>query len=73
LLGFQKQRPLNITATSTNGIRYFVHGAKPYATHFECFEVNSGRSSSGGLGAIKEGCTIDDPTFRLQALGYNSF
>jgi murein DD-endopeptidase MepM/ murein hydrolase activator NlpD len=41
--------------------------------HFECFEAPSGRSSTAGLGPIKDGCTIDNPTFRLLALGYNSF
>ncbi|UVK55356.1 M23 family metallopeptidase [Mesorhizobium sp. AR02] len=41
--------------------------------HFECFEAPSGRSSTGGLGAIKDGCTLDDPTLRLAALGYGSF
>jgi len=41
--------------------------------HFECFEAPSGRRSSGKLDVIKDGCTIDDPTERLLALGYTSF
>jgi murein DD-endopeptidase MepM/ murein hydrolase activator NlpD len=41
--------------------------------HFECFEAPSGRSSAAGLDQIKNGCTINDPTFRLLALGYSSF
>lgn len=41
--------------------------------HIECFEAPSGRSSSGLLKDIKDGCTLDDPTFRLKALGYQSF
>ena len=41
--------------------------------HFECFEAPSGRSSTGSLALIKDGLTIDDPTNRLKALGYQSF
>lgn len=41
--------------------------------HLECFEAPQGRSSTGALQDIKDGCTLDDPTFRLQALGYQSF
>jgi hypothetical protein len=41
--------------------------------HLECFEAPAGRSSTGPLKDIKDGCTLDDPTFRLQALGYQSF
>ncbi|UGY02529.1 murein hydrolase activator EnvC family protein [Bradyrhizobium quebecense] len=41
--------------------------------HIECFEAPQGRSSTGTLKDIKDGCTLDDPTLRLQALGYQSF
>lgn len=41
--------------------------------HFECFENSPGLSSTGSLGPIKGGCTIDDPTGRLLALGYQAF
>jgi hypothetical protein len=41
--------------------------------HIECFEAPQGRSSTGQLKDIKDGCTLDDPTLRLQALGYQSF
>jgi murein DD-endopeptidase MepM/ murein hydrolase activator NlpD len=41
--------------------------------HFECFEADSGRSSSGQLAPIKVNCTIDDPTNKLISLGYQQF
>jgi hypothetical protein len=41
--------------------------------HLECFEAPPGRSSTGQLRDIKDGCTLDDPTSRLGALGYQSF
>jgi murein DD-endopeptidase MepM/ murein hydrolase activator NlpD len=41
--------------------------------HFECFETDPGRSSSGQLLPIKANCTLDDPTNQLLALGYGSF
>jgi len=41
--------------------------------HLECFEAPQGRSSTGALKDIKDGCTLDDPTLRLGALGYQSF
>jgi hypothetical protein len=40
--------------------------------HIECFEAPQGRSSTGALSDIKDGCTLDDPTLRLTALGYQS-
>ena len=41
--------------------------------HIECFEAPTGRSSTTTLVPIKQGCTLDDPTARLMALGYQSF
>jgi murein DD-endopeptidase MepM/ murein hydrolase activator NlpD len=41
--------------------------------HFECFEADPGLSSTARLALIKNGCTIDNPTSRLLALGYQSF
>lgn len=41
--------------------------------HFECFEADPGLSSTTRLGTIKDGCTIDNPTAQLLALGYKSF
>jgi murein DD-endopeptidase MepM/ murein hydrolase activator NlpD len=41
--------------------------------HIECFEAPQGRSSTTTLAIIKQGCTLDDPTARLTALGYQSF
>jgi murein DD-endopeptidase MepM/ murein hydrolase activator NlpD len=41
--------------------------------HFECFEAEPGRSSTTSLALIKDGCTLDNPTARLLALGYQSF
>lgn len=39
--------------------------------HIECFEAPSGRSSTGALKDIKDGCTLDDPTSRLRRLAIN--
>jgi murein DD-endopeptidase MepM/ murein hydrolase activator NlpD len=41
--------------------------------HFECFETPAGASSTDGLGPIKSGATLDDPTAAILAFGYNSF
>ncbi len=41
--------------------------------HFECFEAPMGRTSTGALAVIKAGWTLDDPTDRLVAMGYQSF
>ena len=41
--------------------------------HLECFEAPLGRTSTTTLTVIKDGCTLDDPTARLTALGYKSF
>jgi hypothetical protein len=41
--------------------------------HFECFEADPGLSSTGKLAPIKNGATIDNPTNRLQTLGYQPF
>jgi hypothetical protein len=41
--------------------------------HIECFEATQGRSSTTTLGVIKQGSTLDDPTSRLNSLGYQSF
>lgn len=41
--------------------------------HIECFEAPSGRTSTTTLSVLKQDCTIDDPTARLNALGYVTF
>jgi murein DD-endopeptidase MepM/ murein hydrolase activator NlpD len=41
--------------------------------HFECFQAPPGRSSANRLDTIRVTAATDDPSARLQALGYQSF
>ena len=41
--------------------------------HIEVFNAPSGRSSTGAIQPIKNGCTLLDPTPALLSLGYSSF